>query len=133
MAGSQVLVGPDHAGAEPGTLAHKSFCAGTTTVQLGSTSSNRDQDQLNEQDYINVDFHLIWEPPVFVRTADGHRQRIDGPDAALQLLNHAWPSAVRPLCDAARRRCVDAISRRGSTDLVRRTFAEAAHAAEVCP
>jgi len=73
---------------------------------------------------INVDFHLIWEPPVFVRTADGHRQRIDGLEAALQVLNRTWSSAVRsPLrCRKAQvRRCNQSAGqhRPGATDFRR--------------
>ncbi len=51
MSDRRCLWGQINAGAAPGTLAHQFICAGTTTVQLGSTPSNRDQDQLNEQDY----------------------------------------------------------------------------------
>ncbi|OWO94015.1 hypothetical protein B5E41_15120 [Rhizobium esperanzae] len=39
-------------------------------------------------DVIEVDFHLVWQYPVFIRTAEREEKRIEGPDAALDVLNH---------------------------------------------
>ena len=41
-------------------------------------------------DIIEVDFHLVWRYPVFIRTVESQRQRIEGPDAALDALNNSW-------------------------------------------
>ncbi|MFS2175325.1 hypothetical protein ACCC98_05135 [Rhizobium pisi] len=40
---------------------------------------------------IEVDFRLKWRAPVFVRIGNGFRERVDGPDAALEALGHRWP------------------------------------------
>jgi hypothetical protein len=80
---------------------------------------------------IDVNFHVIWEPPVFVRTGEGFRERIDGPDAALSELLHRWPSNCYPEFVVAKRRCVDAITNRGSPALARSAFIEAAIVAKV--
>ncbi len=75
---------------------------------------------------IDVDFHLIWTSPVFLRLGEGLRERIDGPDAALAQLHNRWPPDSHPEYAAAKRRCVDAITRRGSSELARAAFIEAA-------
>ncbi|EPE96616.1 DUF982 domain-containing protein [Rhizobium grahamii] len=80
---------------------------------------------------IDIDFHVTWKAPVFVRIGDGIRERIDGPDAALAALLHRWPSTNHPQYGVAKRRCVDAIARRGNPELARTSFVEAAFAAKV--
>jgi hypothetical protein len=80
---------------------------------------------------IDVDFHLIWTSPVFLRLGEGLRERIDGPDAALAQLHNRWPPDSHPEYAAAKRRCVDAITRRGSSELARAAFIEAAALAKV--
>jgi len=80
---------------------------------------------------IDVNFRVLWEPPVFVRIGNGFRERIDGPDAALSELLHRWPSNGYPEFAAAKRRCVDAITHHGSPALARSAFIEAAVVAKV--
>ncbi|ARO29100.1 hypothetical protein NXC14_CH01108 [Rhizobium sp. NXC14] len=80
---------------------------------------------------INIDFHVTWKPPVYVRIGDGMRERIEGPDAALAALLHRWPSTNSREFGIAKRRCVDAIARRGSAEGARKAFMEAALAARV--
>ncbi|MFP3547306.1 DUF982 domain-containing protein [Rhizobium sp. SIMBA_035] len=80
---------------------------------------------------IDVDFHVTWQSPVFVRIGDGMRERIDGPDAALAALLHRWPSSSQSEYAIAKRRCVDAIARHGSPELARVAFVEAAVSAKV--
>jgi hypothetical protein len=80
---------------------------------------------------IEVDFRLVWRHPVFVGTSDGQRQRVEGPDAALDALNHRWPSTRGDGYFEAKRRCVDALRRRGSAELARQRFIDAAVAAGV--
>jgi hypothetical protein len=80
---------------------------------------------------IDVDFHVTWEPPVFVRIGNGSRERIDGPDAALSELLHRWPSNAYAEFAVAKRRCVDAITRHGNPALARSAFIEAAVVAKV--
>lgn len=80
---------------------------------------------------IDVDFHVTWETPVFVRIGTGFRERIGGPDAALSELLRRWPSNTYPEYAIAKRRCVDAIARHGSPELARRAFVEAAVVAKV--
>ncbi|MDF0664150.1 MULTISPECIES: DUF982 domain-containing protein [unclassified Rhizobium] len=80
---------------------------------------------------IDVDFHVTWQSPVFVRIGDGMRERIDGPDTALAALLHRWPSTSQAGYAVAKRRCVDAIAKRGSPELAREAFVEAAVSARV--
>lgn len=80
---------------------------------------------------IDVNFHVLWEPPVFVRIGDGCRERIDGPDAALSELLHRWPLNSHREFAVAKRRCVDAITHHGSPALARSAFIEAAVVAKV--
>ena len=80
---------------------------------------------------IDVEFRVIWKPPVYVRIGDGIRERIEGPDAALATLLHRWPLTNSREFGIAKRRCVDAIARRGSAEGARSAFVEAALAARV--
>ncbi|WP_426232381.1 DUF982 domain-containing protein [Pararhizobium sp. DWP3-4] len=80
---------------------------------------------------IDVDFHVIWQSPVFVRIGNGMRERIDGPDAALSALLHRWPSSGQSEHVVARRRCVDAIETQGSPETARSAFLDAAAAAKI--
>ncbi|OWV73438.1 hypothetical protein ATY77_09450 [Rhizobium sp. R634] len=80
---------------------------------------------------IDIGFHVNWKPPVYVRIGDGMRERIEGPDAALAALLHRWPLTHSREFGVAKRRCVDAIARRGSVEGARRAFIEAALAARV--
>ncbi|MBB4192408.1 hypothetical protein GGE45_001971 [Rhizobium aethiopicum] len=82
-------------------------------------------------DVIEVDFHLVWQYPVFIRTAESEQQRIEGPDAALDVLNHRWSKVRGGGYFEAKRRCVDALRRRGSAELARQRFIQAAIAAGV--
>lgn len=83
------------------------------------------------EEVIDVDFHVIWKAPVYVRIGGGMRELIDGPDAALAALLHRWPSTNHGAFDIAKRRCVDAIARHGSAELARHMFVEAALAVKV--
>jgi hypothetical protein len=83
------------------------------------------------QKVIDVDFHVTWKTPVYVRIGNGMRERIDGPDAALGALLHRWPSTTRSEFGIAKRRCVDAIAHHGSAELARTSFVDAAVAARV--
>jgi len=76
---------------------------------------------------IEVEFHVTWKPPVFVRIGAGSSEKIDGPDAALALLRRL---PRRNEFMEATAKCVDAINRRGSVALARTRFVEAAKAAE---
>ena len=80
---------------------------------------------------IDVEFRVIWKPPVYVRIGDGMRERIEGPDAALVALLHRWPSTNSREFGIAKRRCIDAIARRGSAQGARSAFVEAALTARV--
>ncbi|WP_245309916.1 MULTISPECIES: DUF982 domain-containing protein [unclassified Rhizobium] len=82
-------------------------------------------------DIIEVDFHLVWRYPVFIRTGQSQRQRIEGPDAALDALNNSWATVRGGGYVEAKRRCVDALRRRGSAELARQRFIQAAIAAGV--
>lgn len=80
---------------------------------------------------IEVDFKLVWRHPVFIRTGESEEQCIGGPDAALDALNHRWSSMRGGGYFEAKRRCVDALRRRGSAELARQRFIKAAIAAGV--
>ncbi len=80
---------------------------------------------------IEVDFHVTWQTPVFVRIGNGMRERIDGPDAALTALLHRWPLSSQSEYAIAKRRCGDAIARNGRPELARGAFVEAAVSAKV--
>jgi hypothetical protein len=80
---------------------------------------------------LDVDFHVTWRAPVFVKIGSGMRQRIDGPEAALAALLHRWPSTNDREFGIAKRRCVDALARHGSAELARSAFVDAALAAKV--
>jgi hypothetical protein len=80
---------------------------------------------------IEVDFHVTWQSPVFIRIGNGMRERINGPDAALAALLHRWPSSRQGEYAVAKRRCVDAISKHSSPKLARNAFIEAAVVAKV--
>ncbi|WP_430252451.1 DUF982 domain-containing protein [Neorhizobium sp. DAR64860/K0K1] len=80
---------------------------------------------------IEVEFRVTWRLPVFIRIGNGFRERIDGPDAALQALLHRWPASSPSEYAVAKRRCAVAISNQGSPDLARNAFVEAAVAAKV--
>lgn len=80
---------------------------------------------------IDVDFHVTWEKPVFIRIGDGSRERIDGPDAALSVLSNRWPVRYSRQIETAKRLCLAAITRHGSTALARRSFVDAAVAVKV--
>ncbi|MBW6425383.1 DUF982 domain-containing protein [Rhizobium sp. XQZ8] len=80
---------------------------------------------------IDVDFHVTWQSPVFIRIGNGMRERIDGPDAAVAALLHRWPSSHQSEQAVAKRRCVDAVANHGSPKLAREAFVEAAVAAKV--
>jgi hypothetical protein len=80
---------------------------------------------------LDVDFHVIWKVPVFVRIGSGMRERIDGPEAALAALLHRWPSVNEREFAIAKRSCVDAITRYGSAEVARSAFVDAALAAKV--
>ncbi|EJZ18839.1 DUF982 domain-containing protein (plasmid) [Rhizobium sp. Pop5] len=82
-------------------------------------------------DIIEVDFKLVWRYPVFIRTAESDEQCIGGPDAALDALNHGWSTVRGGGYFEAKRRCVDALRRRGSAELARQRFIQAAMAAGV--
>jgi hypothetical protein len=80
---------------------------------------------------IEVDFHVTWQSPVFVRIGDGIRERVDGPDAARAALLHRWPSSSQSKYEVAKRRCVDAIASHGSPEVARLAFVAAAVSARV--
>ncbi|MBX5039418.1 DUF982 domain-containing protein [Rhizobium lentis] len=82
-------------------------------------------------DIIEVDFQLVWRYPVFIRTGASEQKRIEGPDAALDALNHRWSDVRGGGYVEAKRRCVDALRRRGSAELARQRFIQAAIAAGV--
>ncbi|MDK4734771.1 DUF982 domain-containing protein [Rhizobium sp. CNPSo 3490] len=82
-------------------------------------------------DVIEVDFKLVWQYPVFIRTTESEQQRIEGPDAALDALNHRWSTVRGAGYFEAKRRCVDALRRRGSAELARQRSIQAAIAAGV--
>jgi len=80
---------------------------------------------------IEIDFDVSWKLPVYVRIGDGMRERIDGPEAALSALLHRWPSTNSHEFGTAKRRCVNAIAHRGSSEGARSAFVAAALAAKV--
>lgn len=83
------------------------------------------------ENVIDVDFHVIWPSPVFIRIGSGMRERIGGPDAALSALLHRWPTGNNSEYLAAKRHCMNAVSQHGSPALARSAFVEAAAAAKV--
>jgi hypothetical protein len=66
----------------------------------------------------DVDFHVTWTTPVFIRIGDGRLERVEGPDAALTALQDRWPP-------------VGAGARHGTSELARSSFVDAAVAARV--
>lgn len=80
---------------------------------------------------IDVNFHVTWEMPVYIRIGGGSRERIDGPDAALSVLSNRWPVSNSGELETAKRFCLAAITRHGSTALARTSFIDAAVAAKV--
>ncbi|MDF0663677.1 MULTISPECIES: DUF982 domain-containing protein [unclassified Rhizobium] len=80
---------------------------------------------------IEVDFKVTWQTPVFVRIGNGFRERVDGPDAALQALAHRWPECRSEAYGEARLRCLEALVQHGSAETARNRFIEAAIAAGV--
>jgi hypothetical protein len=83
------------------------------------------------QKHTDFDFNVAWRTPVYIRIGDGIRERIDGPQAALAALLHRWPSTDHREFAIAKRRCVDAVGRHGSTELARDAFTQAALAVKV--
>jgi hypothetical protein len=75
---------------------------------------------------IEVDFRVNWRNPVHVRAADGFRERIYGPDDALECLNHRWPAEKGPFYYEAKHRCIAALCKRASAELARDRFVDAA-------
>jgi Protein of unknown function (DUF982) len=83
------------------------------------------------QQVIDVNFHVTWERPVYIRIGGGSGERIDGPDAALSVLSNRWPLPQSSELETAKRLCLAAITRHGSTALARRSFVDAAVAVKV--
>lgn len=75
---------------------------------------------------IEVDFRVNWKNPVHVRVADSFRERIYGPDDALECLNHQWPSGKGPYYYEAKRSCIAALCKRASAEVARDMFVDAA-------
>ncbi|MDR9805719.1 DUF982 domain-containing protein [Rhizobium hidalgonense] len=80
---------------------------------------------------IDVDFRVIWQAPVFIRTGTWVRERIDGPDAALQALANRWPTSDTDLYAEAKMNCLHALARHGSVEAARCRFVNAAVAAGI--
>ncbi len=77
-------------------------------------------------DIIKVDFRRTWRQPVFVRIGNGFRDRITGPDDALDALNRRWPATQGAEYSEAKKGCIDALRQRGSAEVARDRFVEAA-------
>jgi hypothetical protein len=80
---------------------------------------------------IDVDFEVTWQAPVFVRIGNGFRERVDGPDAALEALAHRWPECQSEVYGEAKLRCLEALIQHGSAETARSRFVEAAIAAGI--
>ncbi|RXT22507.1 hypothetical protein B5P46_21760 [Rhizobium leguminosarum] len=80
---------------------------------------------------IEVDFKVTWRAPVFVRIGNGFRERVDGPDAALDALAHRWPECQSEVYREAKLRCLEALVQHGSAETARSRFISAAIAAGV--
>ncbi|KAA0695597.1 DUF982 domain-containing protein [Neorhizobium sp. P12A] len=80
---------------------------------------------------INLEFHVLWRSPVFVRMGKGPRERVDGPDVALGILLRRWPETSSRQYLEAKRRCLDALVRHGSAEVARERFVEAAIATRI--
>ncbi|MDR9776005.1 DUF982 domain-containing protein [Rhizobium hidalgonense] len=80
---------------------------------------------------IDVDFRVIWQAPVFIRTGTCVRERIDGPDAALQALANRWPASGTEFYAEAQVKCLHALARHGSVEAARSRFVNAAVAAGI--
>ena len=80
---------------------------------------------------IDVDFKVVWRAPVFIRIGSGFRERVDGPDSALEVLGHRWPESKSAAHGEAKARCLDALVRHGSVETARSRFVDAAVAAGV--
>ncbi|MBB3458635.1 hypothetical protein FHT86_006961 [Rhizobium sp. BK313] len=75
---------------------------------------------------IKINFKLAWKVPVYVRLGDGFREKVAGPDAALENLNHRWPECESSWYWAAKRCCLLALRDETSVDLARQAFVDAA-------
>lgn len=75
---------------------------------------------------ISVDFSLQWGEPVFVRVLDGFRERINGPDDAIECLNRRWAIKRSERYVEAKRRCIGALCGQSSLTLARACFINAA-------
>ncbi|TCL66393.1 DUF982 domain-containing protein [Rhizobium sp. BK251] len=73
-----------------------------------------------------VNFQMMWTPPVFVRIGSGLRERIDGPEAALQALTHGWPVCDDKTYSDAKLQCLEALVQFGSVERARNRFISAA-------
>ncbi|MCH4547225.1 DUF982 domain-containing protein [Rhizobium sp. WYCCWR 11279] len=80
---------------------------------------------------IEVDFKVTWLAPVFVRIGNGYRERVDGPEAALEALAHRWPESQSEIYGEAKLRCLKALVQHGSAETARSRFIDAAIAAGV--
>jgi hypothetical protein len=75
---------------------------------------------------IKVNFKLAWKMPVYVRLGDGFRERVSGPDTALEFLNHRWPECESSWYCAAKRCCLLALRDDARVDFARQAFIDAA-------
>jgi hypothetical protein len=79
----------------------------------------------------DVDFHVTWTAPVFIRIGDGRLERVEGPNAALTALLDRWPPTSQREIGLAKQNCVGASARHGTSELARSSFVDAAVAARV--
>ncbi|MEZ2131355.1 MULTISPECIES: DUF982 domain-containing protein [unclassified Sinorhizobium] len=75
---------------------------------------------------IEVDFSVQWSTPVYVRTTEGFRETISGPEDALDCMTKRWPAITKGPCYyAAKRECMAAIRKRASVSAARESFVSA--------
>ena len=80
---------------------------------------------------IEVEFRVTWRIPVNIRVRDGFRERIYGPDDAMDCLSHSWPPMRGEKYLEARRECIATLCKRSSLELSRQKFIEAGEEAGV--
>jgi hypothetical protein len=77
-------------------------------------------------DVIKVNFKVAWKVPVCVRGGDGFREKVNGPEVALQCLNSRWPERQSSWYRTATRYCLLAWCDEASADVARQAFVDAA-------
>ena len=74
---------------------------------------------------------IPWSKPVLIKMPHGIQRNVEGPVAALSLLDEEWPAHRGRHYDAARAVCRAALERMTSAEVARESFISASIAAAV--